>query len=1248
MRRRAAVIAILLFALALIAVGSVGAQEYRTSEGGAGEGRVTIASGLSNVSEVRATVSFSQNTNYAVGEDQTQKTGSYVRLLLGGDQIYRENYGEGESLKTNVSIDAGGGSGDLILAVDDGTATASNVDIFSGTQPARDVRTSEAEISEGGAGEARVTVASGLSNVSEVRATVSFSQNTNYAVGEDQTQKTGSYVRLLLGGDQIYKKNFGEGETSKEEVSINADEKSGDLIFAVDDGTAAIDNVEIDEGQTVGKIIDNFERPNPLAEYDYQERNSWSVTGDALQGNKSLNTGDHFGTDWILSYEGSGLNYYPEVGDNISFVYNSKNGDNIGALLFGVPNRSTSDFYRVTIKVRDMRSRSLGQGLRLSEFEDGSVNKFGFTEADLAADQAYEAEVSWLKDKLVARLYEWDEEANERSSSMLLDDPLTINITGQYNNNRGVGWYSTSRWLSDSTNHRFDFARKVGEIKAKPCTVNIVNSSFRIESYPVKEGEVPEVSVDVECVDGVQIKVNDDEPVDMNKGSGNTWTKEIDSGEFDSVEGDIGERVELTITAGDETLSKIGEAYPRSQLPRSNDTVPGTEQLHYYIFDNIVETPVVLAKFEGQNLSDFNLDSEENVTQWERAREYDMNTYMGSGRGSSGQIGYDLEYKDNGSDFHTVGQKSEYSSPGVLTPKTVGWGCEFAHEAKEEASLGSGEWIATHPGRSNQDAFINGDPPFRCDERNTARGYMSMGENKNAVGGDHYGVWTHEFSHLHLGMGDLYSNTLGGNVFGGLGGNTDIMAGQLPTNNGRAFVQGIPILPQPYSVLSRTELNDLGEVDPKSSADRPWAELNETELDRNEGVTVPVQDVNEIELGDEVGIVDTGESEGSRFPVGSRGEIKYLVEGMIDNDKVRGYRVLLDRGTLNTAESINDSEGIDGYETNVWGTLDAEFHVDAGKVTVEPSTDPTVIKFSMTPSISTGIGSTVSGSTRIRPRPEIDLRAVDSQGRVTGVNEDGEFVNEIPGADASGDTNGREWVSLPNGADVEFEVSSDDVQKFIEETDVSAENVTARYTTTVSTTGPDAEVVNGSDGVTVTDSTTKVIPVQTIEPGETKTVGASVDVNVTQDTLNKRSEGQWIKVDVGSPSENVDVADVNLSTVELNGEVEAVDDDRYGFVLNPVNGDTLKMRFPRDEVSEILETGEEVSIRITGETEDGTAIVGNDEIRVINPGREQGPGGSPGEEPSGGAPGQGSSNSTTNEGQSETPSGGQPNDTPDK
>lgn len=120
-----------------------------------------------------------------------------------------------------------------------------------------------------------------------------------------------------------------------------------------------------------------------------------------------------------------------------------------------------------------------------------------------------------------------------------------------------------------------------------------------------------------------------------------------------------------------------------------------------------------------------------------------------------------------------------------------------------------------------------------------------------------------------------------------------------------------------------------------------------------------------------------------------------------------------------------------------------------------------------------------------------------------------------------------------------------------------------------------------------------------VELDESMPVAVTVEPTVTPETLNLQGEGEWVNVTFEIPHEEIDVEDVNLSSLVLNEEVPAETDEQYGFVRNPVEDGVFKAKFPRDEVEEVLETGEGVRVTISGETDGGQLVVGGDLIRVI-------------------------------------------------
>lgn len=68
------------------------------------------------------------------------------------------------------------------------------------------------------------------------------------------------------------------------------------------------------------------------------------------------------------------------------------------------------------------------------------------------------------------------------------------------------------------------------------------------------------------------------------------------------------------------------------------------------------------------------------------------------------------------------------------------------------------------------------------------------------------------------------------------------------------------------------------------------------------------------------------------------------------------------------------------------------------------------------------------------PQPDLDLHAHTESGLHVGMNyETGEYENQIPGAMSSGDlVFGREWIFVPEDIEVQYSVSSRDIERFFE------------------------------------------------------------------------------------------------------------------------------------------------------------------------------------------------------------------------
>ncbi|MFZ5500481.1 MAG: hypothetical protein ACOY58_01020 [Candidatus Micrarchaeota archaeon] len=85
------------------------------------------------------------------------------------------------------------------------------------------------------------------------------------------------------------------------------------------------------------------------------------------------------------------------------------------------------------------------------------------------------------------------------------------------------------------------------------------------------------------------------------------------------------------------------------------------------------------------------------------------------------------------------------------------------------------------------------------------------------------------------------------------------------------------------------------------------------------------------------------------------------------------------------------------------------------------------------PGVSPGVNAPPPDSKG--PKPDIDLHAYDSAGNHVGMDyQIGEYEIDIPGAIASGDlADDSEWIFVPEGTDVRYEVSAYDMQRFLAE-----------------------------------------------------------------------------------------------------------------------------------------------------------------------------------------------------------------------
>jgi hypothetical protein len=115
---------------------------------------------------------------------------------------------------------------------------------------------------------------------------------------------------------------------------------------------------------------------------------------------------------------------------------------------------------------------------------------------------------------------------------------------------------------------------------------------------------------------------------------------------------------------------------------------------------------------------------------------------------------------------------------------------------------------------------------------------------------------------------------------------------------------------------------------------------------------------------------------------------------------------------------------------------------------------------------------------------------------------------------------------------------------------------------------------------------------------------ATATIDFDPNTLNLKSKGKWVTVYIELP-ESYDVACIDLSSVMLNDSVPA---EERPIKIDDYDSDDipdLMVKFDRASVQDILSTGEEVEITVTGKLTDGTLFSGIDTIRVIKGGKSR-------------------------------------------
>ena len=170
----------------------------------------------------------------------------------------------------------------------------------------------------------------------------------------------------------------------------------------------------------------------------------------------------------------------------------------------------------------------------------------------------------------------------------------------------------------------------------------------------------------------------------------------------------------------------------------------------------------------------------------------------------------------------------------------------------------------------------------------------------------------------------------------------------------------------------------------------------------------------------------------------------------------------------------------------------------------------------------------VDSETTAVPTP--NLRAVDTDGRITGYTDGGEYVRNIPRSRASGDQGGGlEWIEIPQEVDAEFEV----VYPSVDGTDtqeVSPEEVSAYCEVAETKYDADAELTVTDDGTTV-EGVQKSMHRGTVNPDQTVQVtDLSLPEEESESTESSVSDDQEEVTETRDPDDDESV-DINIDSI---------------------------------------------------------------------------------------------------------------------
>jgi outer membrane protein assembly factor BamB len=708
-----------------------------------------------------------------------------------------------------------------------------------------------------------------------------------------------------------------------------------------------------------------------------------------------------------------------------------------------------------------------------------------------------------------------------------------------------------SRVNLGTLNHNNTFAEKgpTGPGIPDDREPEINATSIDIDPYPVEQGDRPEIRIIVEGADEVEAileKTDRSAPstvtLEMEQEAEDQWAATDHSVSFDEI-GWWDLRIEAKSGTGESvTLDTFEIDDPRDPDEQEGEWLLEDQELGFHVFEEVADVAVVVGWFADE---DPPTDSEvAELSAWFEARERDTNYYFGSKRGMRSLVGFNMELRlfESGEVFEV--ESREYYEEEVGDDAEN----EFMQDLKSTAFPSDGLesydfWIGTNPG---------GDFGYDNGEHVTDAGGLWIPirsraprrlEDDDIVAGKYifsYNIWVHEICHA-FGFG--HPNDIGNQ------GDTHKCvtvqdADRLEPKNRNPTDEIAPVPPVStlqyltreleFSLDVRPVIGESGLLETSDQIGyqrKDWLNPVETKLediDQNYSDRKVIDGLQSYDIGDSVHVLIAN--------TGIFGhKIKYIFESrpLIKSEESTDYGPDIkwsnDQGalviykweepdTITTEPSYNVVKN--GGVQRSLRTPGEEFRdeLDDGRVIVfqlddkqwgsdvgDPSEFSTEVKIKKEPSDSSTRIITLDDPTSIPASlnpscfaeytsPSLDLKAIDSEGRIVGINDDGKYLNQIPGAKASGKrVQGTEWISVPEDTDVDFRVSSADVERFIEdmeqlgtladEPDESDDSVskselesklTREYGVSQTTYGNNPELVEEGGETVVTDATTRV------------------------------------------------------------------------------------------------------------------------------------------------------------------------------